>query len=313
MSVWALSLLAVAMTASPQHGPPGSAPPQDRPEIAVPLEDVVVEGRRSPVNIETAEAFVEQMSVRPHGALTLGRWEAPVCLEILNLEGEKPAMILWRVRARAAQVGAPVAEGDCKPNVSVVMTADGPVTATDFVGFSPRAFRSSAGRVQRSREELGWFRDSDAPVRWWHVSSLYDTNRRVFIGGTRARPAVVNTDGEVYFNQNRRQAFLSALVIVDVSRRGAIAQNTLADYLAFVILAEVDPQSANLGFPSILKVWEDRAGVRALTSWDIGYLRGLYAADVRISGSGRAVETGYQEAEIARSVLASVHKEAAAE
>ena len=312
ISLALVAAVAAALGATPTVQNP-SARPQDPAESAATLEDVIVEGQRARNTIDAAESFVAQISIRPYGALTLARWETPLCPEIINLEGGKPPIILARIRARAAQAGAPVGADGCRPNVSIVMTADGSATATDFVDYSPRSFRATAGRVQRSRAELGLFKASDAPVRWWHVSGLYDTRRRVFIGGSRARPAVVNTDGEVYFNQNRRQAFLSALVIVDVSRLQSIDLNTLADYLAFVVLAEVDPQPARPTFPSILNVWEAGAGVDALTSWDIGYLRGLYAADVRISGSGVAVETGYQEAEIARSVLTSVREANSAE
>ena len=263
-----------------------------------------VEVRRGPVTLESAESFVAQISTRPYGALTLGRWETPVCPEIVNLDGEKAAMILWRIRMRAVQVGAPVADGDCRPNVSIVMTADGSATATAFVDFSPRSFRVSPRGTQRSRAELGQFKDSDAPVRWWHVSGLYDTHHRTFLSTSGSTPSIVSSDGNVYFNQDRRQAFLSALVIVDVSRLQSIDLNTLADYLAFVILAEIEPQPEGRSVSSIVNVWQD-AGVEALTAWDTGYLRGLYGADVRISGSGTAVETGYQKAEIARSVLAS--------
>ncbi len=314
MTSWALIAAMLTALASPQYPPAGSPPSaQDPPQTTATLEDVVVEGRHPPVTRESAAAFVDQVSSRPYGALTLARWETPVCPEIVNLEGGKPAMILARIRARAVQAGAPVAGDDCRPNVSIVMTADGSATATDFVDYAPRAFRSSAGRVQRNPDDLRAFRASDAPIRWWHVSSLYDTRRRVFIGGSRKRPGVVNTDGEVYFNQNRRQAFLSALVIVDVSRLSSIDLNTLADYLALVILAEINPRPAGSTFPSILNLWENPARDGSLTSWDIGYLRGLYAGDVRISGSAVAVETGYQQSEIARGVLDAVLGSAADE
>jgi hypothetical protein len=305
MSSWFLIAVLAATLAAPQDAPDSAAMSQDPSGSAARLEDVVVEGRPAPVTIESARSFVDQIATRPFGALTLGRWETPVCPEIINLEGDKPAMILWRIRARAAQVGAPVAEGDCRPNVSIVLTADGSATATNFADVSPRSFRVSPGRTQRSRTELRQFEESDAPVRWWHISGLYDTHHRAFISTSGSRPGSVNADASVYYNQNRRQAFVSSLVIVDVSRLRSIDLNTLADYLAFVILAEVEPQPARASMPSILNVWDEEARVVALTPWDTGYLRGLYGADVRVSGSGAAVETGYQKAEIARSVLAS--------
>lgn len=308
------SLALVALAAATLQSATSATGPQDRSaEAAVPLADVLVEGRRTAASMEAAETFVDEVSTRPFGALTLGRWEAPVCPEILNLEGEKPAIILRIIRARAAQAGAPVGGDGCRPNVSIVMTADGSATATDFVDFAPKAFRISPSRTQGSRAELRRFKESDAPIRWWHTSGLYDTRHRAFISTSGSTPSVVNTDGHVYFNQNRRQAFLSVLIIVDVSRLRSVDLGALADYLAFVMLAEVEPPPARPSFPSILNLRQDGAGVDALTTWDTGYLRGLYAADVRVSGSGTAVETGYQQSEIARSVLNSVRGESPGE
>lgn len=275
------------------------------------LPDVVVRG--TPVTISSAETFVDRISTRPFGALTLGRWESPICPEIINLEGEKPEIILRRLRARAAEAGAPVGGSDCRPNISIVLTADGTITAKDFVNQAPRFFRVSPGRTQGNRADLDRFMNSEAPIRWWHTSGLYDTNRQAFISTSGSTPSVVNTDGNVYFNQDRRQAFLSALIIVDVSQLRSIDLTTLADYLAFVVLAQVEPQPAIVSFPSILNLWEEGNNLTALTAWDMGYLRGLYTAKVRISGSGTAVETGYQQTEIARTVLASAREAASGE
>jgi hypothetical protein len=280
---------------------------QDRVTV---LPDVEV--TRAPVTIEAARTYVEEVATRPFGALTLGRWETPLCPEVQNLTGEKPSLIEDRIRLRARQVGATVADGDCRANVVIVMTADGARTAANFVEAAPRAFKPSNGPTQRDGDALDEFMRSDAPVRWWHISGLYSTHRRTFITpASSAAPLVLNTTGSVYFNQDLRQAFHSVFIVVDVTRTGRLGLSGLSDYLAMVVLAEVDPHIALPRYPSILNVWSEPTTVdSAMTSWDLGYLKGLYSADVRVTGSGTPVESGFQQSEIARGIVASLEDDA---
>jgi hypothetical protein len=70
--------------------------------------------------------------------------------------------------------------------------------------------------------------------------------------------------------------------VVDAKRIGTIRFGALADYIAFVGLAQVDPEVDISGAPSILNLFNDRdAGrepVSGLTDWDNAYLEGLYSA-----------------------------------
>jgi hypothetical protein len=52
----------------------------------------------------------------------------------------------------------------------------------------------------------------------------------------------------------------------------------LADYIAMVSLAQINPDADTSGYASILNVFDDPDGSTSLTSWDLAFLGGLYAA-----------------------------------
>ncbi|WP_051651191.1 hypothetical protein [Brevundimonas bacteroides] len=94
-----------------------------------------------------------------------------------------------------------------------------------------------------------------------------------------------------------RQDMWAATIIVDFTRVGEVNYDQLADYIAFVALAQVDPEADTSGFPTVLNVFDDPASAPGLTDWDRAYLRGLYESDERTAGAiGR-------EAEIRREML----------
>jgi hypothetical protein len=79
-----------------------------------------------------------------------------------------------------------------------------------------------------------------------------------------------------------RQDFARVLIIVDAREAAGLQMQTLADYVAMVSLAQLDPDGATGGIPTILNLFEDREAGRpltlAMTRWDEEYLQGLYSA-----------------------------------
>jgi len=69
----------------------------------------------------------------------------------------------------------------------------------------------------------------------------------------------------------------------------------VADYIAFVSLAQVNPDAGNLPFPSILNLFSTQDASQRpahMTDWDLDYLDGLYHA------TRAARNIGQQESEI---------------
>jgi hypothetical protein len=89
-----------------------------------------------------------------------------------------------------------------------------------------------------------------------------------------------------------------SFVIVDVDRLDGVTLEQLADYVAFVALAQIDPEADLSRFDSILNLFQP-GGMQTsgLSPWDRAYLDGLY--DMRTGFVGR----GAQTRALARSIL----------
>jgi hypothetical protein len=84
------------------------------------------------------------------------------------------------------------------------------------------------------------------------------------------------------FRSSVSEDFLSVIVVVNTSATGAATFGQLADYIAMVSLARVDPridpESDLAGAPTILQVFgrDFARAPKKLTNWDEAFLKGLY-------------------------------------
>ncbi len=269
---------------------------QDPGEAVLP--EIVVSGTRA--SETTARRFIEDVTTAPTHALSLARWLTPICVVTVNLKPEAAAAITARVEARAREVGIVVQAPGCAPNITLLATSDGRFTATDLVDAYPERFMASSGPTQGDRSDLRRFAESDAAVRWWTVSALMDERSRKILVPIWGAPAnIINTTGDPYFGQNRREALLAALVILDLSKTN-VTDVALADYVSMVVLSQVDPDARANGYPTILNLWDKGDGPADLTPWDRAYLKALYEAPVRLTGSVLQPRSLYQRTEMAR-------------
>ncbi|MDP2117219.1 MAG: hypothetical protein Q8J71_07465, partial [Brevundimonas sp.] len=66
------------------------------------------------------------------------------------------------------------------------------------------------------------------------------------------------------------------IIVVDLDRIDGVMLPQLADYLALVALAQVDPDGDTSRFSTILNLFDDPEGSPGLTGWDRAYLEALY-------------------------------------
>jgi hypothetical protein len=292
-------------TAAPQTAPAvPSAPGVSSADEPTDLGDVVVEGR----TLQTmTEDFVREVG-QPARGRGLARWKDGVCVGVANLQPEMAQYIVDRISTVAQDLGLKPGEPGCNPSVLIVATADGNAFTEQFVAMRPRLFVIGAAGTDLGRTALERFKTTERPVRWWTVSVPTDSDTgdiAVRLPGQEA--PMIQTRGASRLTTQIVDVTKRSFVIVDVNRINGVNQSQLADYIAMVTLAQVDPDADTSAYATVLNLFHAPDQVEGLTQWDIAYLKGLYDAQRTLQNAGSA------RVEIASSIVRVHHQLTAAE
>jgi hypothetical protein len=194
----------------------------------------------------------------------VARWIAPVCPRTVGVDAKVAGIVNDRIRAVAAEAGAPVAPKPCTPNIAVIFTDDGDGLTHAIFDKSPREV-AALSPIERERLVRG-----DGPVRWWY--------------GTReeSRDGIPNDSGVLkHYNSSIVstqvvRALRAATVIVDAERADGTLLDAVASYAAMVALAEIDSDPPPPR-DSIMGLFEDEPEHRSLSGRDMALLRGIYS------------------------------------
>lgn len=270
---------------------------------AVDLEDIVVEGR--PLETLT-RTFVREVAA-PARNRGMARWRNGLCVGVANLQPEMAQYITDRVSTVAQDVGLKPGEPGCEPHVLIIATVDASAFTRQFVEVRPRLFRVGGSGMDRGGNAFEAFLENDQPVRWWNISVPVNDDTGLIASRmpgfdppiTRVQPSRITTQ----IVDDTKRAF----IIVDVDKTKDVSLEQLADYIAFITLAQVDPEADTSGYATILNLFDDPAQTRTLTNWDRAYLQGLYNT-IR-----RRENTGAQRTEVVDSIVRAHHRLKAAE
>ena len=86
-----------------------------------------------------------------------------------------------------------------------------------------------------------------------------------------------------------RQDFNRVIIVVDARQAAGHRLDALADYLAMVSLAQLQPTIETASYPSVLNLFSNDQSITGMTNFDIAYLDGLYHAP-RNANSAREQE-----------------------
>jgi hypothetical protein len=295
MSVLALLTAAALAAVHPDTPSLGVAPlsTQDRPaqeqavqDQPVQLEDLQVSGRRLQDMISD---FVNEVAepVRYRG---LARWESPICVGVSNMRTDAAEYIADRVSTVAADLGLQPGAPGCAPNLLIVAAADGGALAEALVKTSPRAFRMGGGGMDRGAAALRDFVNTPRPVRWWQMSAPVDKQTGEIVtrlpsscdfgcnSPSSSAPQIRMTSAS-RLNSQIVDRIIRTVVIVDLAEVEGLNVNQLADYVAMVSLAQINPDADTTSYSSILNVFGAQPEALQLTDWDTAYLAGLYSAE----------------------------------
>ncbi|PZO41013.1 MAG: hypothetical protein DCE92_01115 [Alphaproteobacteria bacterium] len=232
----------------------------------------------------------------------MARWRDGLCVGVANLQPEIAQYITDRVSTVAQDVGLKPGEPGCEPHVLIIATVDASAFTREFVEVRPRLFRVGGSGMDRGATAFDAFVENDQPVRWWNISvPVNDETGLIAIrmpgfgpARTRVQPSRITTQ----IVDDTKRAF----IIVDVDKTKDVSLEQLADYIAFITLAQVDPEADTSGYATILNVFDDPAQTLTLTNWDRAYLRGLYDT-IR-----RRQNFGAQRTEVVDSIVRAHHR-----
>lgn len=271
--------LAVAVPAAAQDAEPADAPDPPSAEVE---DRVTVIGRRleGQTMREYASDFVARIVSPPSGDYGYARWDRAICVGVENLQEEPAAYIADRISDVAAELGLrPGAEG-CTPNIVVTFAADGRALASHLVEERPAMFRPFGGEggTTQGFHALNAFASSDAAVRWWQISLPVDWAGNIAITIPNSPfnsgpPTVAGSNSRI--TNGVRDRLAAAFIIVDASKLEGVNWGQLADYLAMVALAQIDPDAEPAGYDTILNLFS-AGSVAGMTDWDMTFLQALY-------------------------------------
>ena len=272
-----LPLTAVVLALAGQEPVVTPAPAQEAAQV----DDVVVQGRRLE---NLVSDFVKETSAPSRGR-GLARWQGRICIGVVNIQADLAQHIADRVSQVAMDLGVTPGDPGCRADVVIVFTDDGRGLATQLAEEHRRAFQSGVSGLDRGSVAFADFAEAERPVRWWHVSMPVnaETGQRairlpsdVDNQGNPAAP-VIGVFAASRLTSQIRDDMRKAMVIVDIDDIGEVNLAQLADYIAFVSLAQVDPKADFSAYDTILNLFDQRAAAPdGLTEWDRSYLTTLY-------------------------------------
>lgn len=307
-----LSAALALLVQDPTAAPP---PPPLAADEAVELGDVTVTGRTLD---QLIQGFVDEVA-EPNRGRGLARWDDRICVGVANLRPELAQYLADRVSTVAEDLGLETGGPGCTPNILIVATDDGGGLASALVERRGRAFRMGGSGMDRGAAALRDFQQAERPVRWWQMSMPVDSatgERAVRIPGECTGACASPMDyaptlsiiGPSRLRTQIVDNLSRAIVIVDMDRvAGKATAAQLADYIAMITLAQINPEADTSRYSSILNVFTEPAPADYLTSWDMAYLEGLYGAE-----RGRAIR-GSARGEVTRAIHDAHERSRAAE
>jgi len=282
--------LSILLAVAPMQDPPQPSPPPQEPPAAVDLGEIEVTGRPLDAIIRS---FVDEVAA-PNNRRGIARWDDRICIGVANLRAEPAQYIVDRVSTVAEDLGVMPGEPGCQPNVIIIASDDPDGLARQLTEERRRAFRMGGSGMDRGGDALEAFVASDAPIRWWQVSMPANSEtgqRATRIPGECAGSCdaeginpqdyapTISVFAASRLSTQIVDYIFRAVVILDIDQIGGMSGQQLADYVAMVTLAQIDPEADTSRYASILNVFEEPDTASGLTEWDQAYLRGLYDAE----------------------------------
>jgi hypothetical protein len=284
-AVWAV---APSSAQTPESAGPAAAAPTDPATAQESPERIVITGERRDglTPYDYAHEFVLEIGDPPSSNFGFARWEGRICVGVVGAAAEGAEHIADRLGEIGVELGLRPRGPGCRPNIVILFAPDGAALAAELVDRDPRRFRpyDGVGGTTQGLDALARFTSSDAPVRWWTITMTVDWagNIAMDLPERYGRFDPPETRGSNSFITDAvRDEMVATYIIVDESEVEGLTWAQLADYLAIVAFAQIDPEARPAGYNSILNLFEAAAPPAGMTEWDRDYLEALYSISLQ--------------------------------
>lgn len=248
-------------------------------EPAADSNEIVVTGdAEPPPRREVFDQALEVSRVDPGRMYeeSLARLTAPLCPQVVGLDGDLAQEMVERIRANAERVDVRLARGRCATNLLVAFADDGQMLLDELARRHPKVFALA------SAEERSELLADTAPVRVWNVVE-HKWASGAPLQYRRGRPEMPSTKKPVGMILPTRKDIDFALVVYDREAVLGMTVLQLADYATMRGLSHTRPASGMQPMSTILALFDEESELAPvdrepaeLTSFDLGYLRSVY-------------------------------------
>ncbi|WBO22095.1 hypothetical protein [Sphingomonas abietis] len=226
------------------------------------------------------------------------RWTDRVCVLVAGFPLEGAQFIADRVGQVARGLKLDVGEPGCTPNVFILATND----PTKLIA----TLRLKRHSLVDGKDVpvLRQVQESHDAVRWIGATSMRGSEGEPptlngFAADGRAIPQTNSYNGGSRLVAATRMVLSRETIVVDTTQTDGVNFGQLADYLAFVTLAQLNPHAGAPGVNSILSLFpRGNHAPAGLTAFDKAYLKGLYKSTVNAVGTVQQsqIETSVSDA-----------------
>ena len=219
------------------------------------------------------------------GALTatryrdrLTRFETPICPRVAGRPESESAAIAERMRRVAEAAGVPIASGECKANILVLIAPDKAALIQAFAKKYPYFMRD----LPKSKRKA--MLKSDSPAAVWHFNgALIGADGREITELLDDFLINRSTERASTITDPVHQQFRGAVVVLESAETSWLSTKQLADYALLRVLLNADPENLpNAELPTILSILDAKPGEEvptSLTQWDLEAIRAYYTVN----------------------------------
>jgi hypothetical protein len=285
-----------AVVAQDAAGAAASDPPTAPAEGTEQIEEaddageIVVSGTR--LRVSALKSDIAAIS-KPVGG-QLARFQTPVCVHVFGLSEASAGVVTERIEAIALETGLRIGEATCKPNLTVVLSAEGRSFVGDLKADRPEVFGNMTALQFRQLVRDGgpaWAWQSTEPKRAdggpvEYISEIVvdptKPPQRLSKGAYQVKNASLSR-----LAMPIRHDVTGTFVVIERAAVVGLTLQQIADFAGVAALGGADVAAAGqLSAPSILKLFAcDRpAGCEeAATDFDLAFLKARYAGAPNLS------------------------------